>query len=100
MLSALLSIQLYAKMAQVVLYDNPSRFGTGTCWSPNVWKSEMHSVAVVFSLDTNVISLARLLLNFKGIDYRTEWLHGPDIEPTLASLYVRPTAEQTSTPKH
>ncbi|KAI5456499.1 hypothetical protein BGZ63DRAFT_475764 [Mariannaea sp. PMI_226] len=58
-------------MAEVTLYDNPSRFGTGTCWSPNVWKT-------------------RLLLNFKDIDYRTEWLHGPDIEPTLASLGIPP----------
>lgn len=32
--------QLVENMAQVILYDNPSRFGTGTCWSPNVWKSE------------------------------------------------------------
>ncbi|KAL7801847.1 hypothetical protein V8C43DRAFT_301814 [Trichoderma afarasin] len=56
-------------MAQVILYDNPSRFGAGTCWSPNVWKT-------------------RLLLNFKKIDYKTEWLHGPDIAPTLRSFGI------------
>ncbi|KAL7944093.1 hypothetical protein V8C42DRAFT_358770 [Trichoderma barbatum] len=54
-------------MEQLILYDNPSRFGTGTTWSPNVWKT-------------------RLLLNFKGIDYKTEWVHGPDIAPTFQSF--------------
>ena len=29
---------------------------------------------------------ARLLLNFKGVEYKTEWLHGPDIAPTFKSL--------------
>ncbi|OAQ59578.2 glutathione s-transferase protein [Pochonia chlamydosporia 170] len=58
-------------MEEVTLYDNPSRFGAGTCWSPNVWKT-------------------RLLLNFKGINYKTEWLHGAEIEPTLSSFGIPP----------
>ena len=29
---------------------------------------------------------ARMLLNFKGIDYKTEWVDGPDIGPTCESL--------------
>ncbi|KAL7930689.1 hypothetical protein V8C35DRAFT_132466 [Trichoderma chlorosporum] len=57
--------------ANVILFDNPSRFGTGTCWSPNVWK-------------------VRLLLNFKNINYETQWVHGPDIKPTLEKLGLRP----------
>ena len=25
--------------APIILYDNPSRLGKGTCWTLNVWKS-------------------------------------------------------------
>ncbi|KAF4963831.1 hypothetical protein FSARC_8191 [Fusarium sarcochroum] len=48
---------------QYVLFDLPSRDPLGS-WSLNPWKS-------------------RFLLNFKGIDYKTEWLEYPDIKPTL-----------------
>ncbi|KAK4040970.1 hypothetical protein C8A01DRAFT_35026 [Parachaetomium inaequale] len=47
---------------QIVLFDIPSK--QGTCWSLNPWKT-------------------RLLLNYKGLDYRTEWLEYPNIRPTL-----------------
>ncbi|KAJ5082396.1 hypothetical protein N7532_011439 [Penicillium argentinense] len=49
--------------SQYVLYDLPSRPPCST-WTPNPWKT-------------------RLLFNFKGIDYRTEWLEYPDIKPEL-----------------
>jgi len=29
---------------------------------------------------------ARISLNFKGIDYETQWLEYPDVAPTLKSL--------------
>ncbi|KAF4494680.1 glutathione S-transferase [Fusarium agapanthi] len=48
---------------QYVLFDLPSRDPVGA-WSLNPWKT-------------------RFLLNFKGIDYKTEWLEYPDIKPTL-----------------
>ncbi|KAK6213873.1 hypothetical protein QIS74_09875 [Colletotrichum tabaci] len=48
---------------QLILFDIPDR--NGTCWSLNPWKT-------------------RLALNYKGINYKTEWLEYPDIEPRLA----------------
>ncbi|KAH6633921.1 hypothetical protein B0J18DRAFT_414743 [Chaetomium sp. MPI-SDFR-AT-0129] len=48
---------------QIVLFDIPSR-EPRTCWSLNPWKT-------------------RILLNYKGLDYRTEWLEYPDIRPRL-----------------
>jgi hypothetical protein len=30
--------------------------------------------------------LARLILNYKGIEYDTEWVEYPDVEPRLRSL--------------
>ncbi|GJC88881.1 glutathione S-transferase-like protein ustS [Colletotrichum liriopes] len=47
---------------QLTLFDIPDR--NSTCWSLNPWK-------------------IRLALNHKGIDYKTEWLEYPDIEPRL-----------------
>ncbi|KAH0489441.1 hypothetical protein TgHK011_009870 [Trichoderma gracile] len=48
---------------QITLFDLPSKEPNGT-WSLNPWKT-------------------RLLLNYKGLDYKTEWLHYPDIAPRL-----------------
>lgn len=48
---------------QIVLFDLPSR-PPRAAWSLNPWKT-------------------RFLLNFKGLDYKTEWLEYPDIKPTL-----------------
>lgn len=46
---------------QIVLLDLPSR-SPCKCWSLNPWK-------------------IRLLLNYKGVDYKTEWTEYPDIGP-------------------
>ena len=35
---------------------------------------------------------ARLVLNFKGLDYKTTWVEAPDIAPTLQSLGLEPNA--------
>ncbi|KAJ4146500.1 hypothetical protein NW754_001965 [Fusarium falciforme] len=48
---------------QTVLFDLPSK-SPRAAWSLNPWKT-------------------RFLLNFKGIDYKTEWLEYPNIKPTL-----------------
>ncbi|KAK3299839.1 uncharacterized protein B0H64DRAFT_447791 [Chaetomium fimeti] len=47
---------------QIVLFDIPSR--ERSCWSLNPWKT-------------------RMLLNYKGLDYRTEWLEYPEVKPAL-----------------
>ncbi|PLB47497.1 putative glutathione S-transferase [Aspergillus steynii IBT 23096] len=61
---------------QIVLFDLPSKDPLVT-WTPNPWKT-------------------RLVLNFKGLDYRTEWVEYPDIKPTLES-HVSPDAGGTYT---
>ncbi|KAG9011063.1 hypothetical protein FRB94_008954 [Tulasnella sp. JGI-2019a] len=52
----------------IVLYDIPGKTGS-RAWSPNVWK-------------------ARLVLNYKGIPYRTEWVSFPDIETTFKDIGI------------
>ena len=41
-------------------------------------------------------SLARLLLNLKGIPYKTEWIEYPDLAPTLKSFGIPPNPEGTA----
>ncbi|KAK3985071.1 hypothetical protein QBC44DRAFT_335751 [Cladorrhinum sp. PSN332] len=48
---------------QIVLFDIPSKPPLAA-WSLNPWKT-------------------RLILHYKGLDYRTEWLEYPDIAPRL-----------------
>ncbi|GAB1309911.1 GST N-terminal domain-containing protein [Madurella fahalii] len=48
---------------QIVLFDIPSK-APRTAWSLNPWKT-------------------RMLLNYKGLDYTTEWLEYPEIKPRL-----------------
>ncbi|PRP88895.1 hypothetical protein PROFUN_00363 [Planoprotostelium fungivorum] len=54
---------------QITLYDLPNKNPDVGCWSPNTWK-------------------ARAALNFKGLDYKTEWISYPDITPKLTSFGV------------
>ncbi|KAJ4362760.1 hypothetical protein N0V95_001251 [Ascochyta clinopodiicola] len=58
--------------SQTILYDLPSR--QGTAWSLNPWKT-------------------RLVLNYKGVDYQTEWVEFPDVEPKMKSLGLPPTSK-------
>jgi len=51
---------------QIVFFDLASKPPNST-WSFNPWKT-------------------RLLLNYKGLDYRTEWLEFPAIKPRLENL--------------
>ncbi|KAK4503951.1 hypothetical protein PRZ48_004866 [Zasmidium cellare] len=55
---------------EVVLFDLPSR-GKPACWSLNPWK-------------------ARLVLNYKSIPYRTQWVEYPDLKPTFQSFGIPP----------
>ena len=40
-------------------------------------------------------ALARLVLNLKGIPYKTEWLEYPELAPTFKSFGIPPNAEGT-----
>ncbi|KAK0112609.1 hypothetical protein ONS95_014352 [Cadophora gregata] len=51
-------------MSQLTLFDLP-RKGRCSSWSYNPWKT-------------------RLALNFKGLDYKTEWVEYPDIQARLS----------------
>lgn len=51
----------------LVLFDLPSK-DRCHCWSLNPWKT-------------------RLLFNYKGLDYTTEWVEYPDIKSTFEKQY-------------
>lgn len=55
-------------MAKVTLYDLPSRDPCST-WSMNPWKT-------------------RLLLNYKKIEYNTEWVEYPNVAPKVKEWSV------------
>ncbi|KAK1749867.1 hypothetical protein QBC47DRAFT_395161 [Echria macrotheca] len=54
---------------EIILFDLTSK-DTPECWSLNPWKT-------------------RLLLNYKGVPYKTEWLNYPEVGPRLAG-HVKP----------
>ncbi|TVY83084.1 Glutathione S-transferase-like protein [Lachnellula suecica] len=62
-------------MSKLILYDLPSK-GRCTCWSLNPWK-------------------IRMALNFKGLDYQTDWIEYPDIVNRL-SPHVPPNPPDDS----
>lgn len=82
-------------MSEIILYDIPSR-DPRRSWSPNPWKSSLHTHSDSMSESTDQCSAARLVLNLKGIPYKTEWLEYPDIAPTFKSFGITPN-EQPST---
>ncbi|KAL8713147.1 MAG: hypothetical protein Q9220_002668, partial [cf. Caloplaca sp. 1 TL-2023] len=51
----------------------------------------MKSEIILFDIP----SKARLVLNYKDIPYRTQWIEYPDIAPHLESLGIPPNAEGT-----
>ncbi|RYN35847.1 hypothetical protein AA0112_g4820 [Alternaria arborescens] len=55
--------------SKVILFDLPSR--DGAAWSLNPWKT-------------------RMVLNYKKIDYTTEWVEYPDLAPKFKSLGIPP----------
>ncbi|RGP76908.1 hypothetical protein FLONG3_4991 [Fusarium longipes] len=56
----------------ITLFDIPTK-PPQVCWSMNIWRT-------------------RLLLNFKGLDYKTEWLEYPQIKERL-SQHVSPNEQ-------
>ncbi|KIY47738.1 hypothetical protein FISHEDRAFT_65988 [Fistulina hepatica ATCC 64428] len=56
----------------ITLYDVPSPSSTPQTWLPNIWR-------------------VRLVLNFKRLRYRTEWVEFPDIEQKLTSIGAPPS---------
>ncbi|KAL1855757.1 hypothetical protein VTK73DRAFT_8480 [Phialemonium thermophilum] len=57
----------------ITLFDIPTK-APRKCWSLNPWKT-------------------RLLFNYKGLDYKVEWLEYPDIQPRLEP-HLPPHPEQ------
>ncbi|KAL6694809.1 hypothetical protein J3F84DRAFT_375208 [Trichoderma pleuroticola] len=57
---------------ELVLFDLPSKKEAGNRgWSGNTWKT-------------------RIVLNYKNIPYKTQWIEYPDIAPTFASYGIPP----------
>lgn len=70
------AIKMSDKQEQIVLYDLASK-PPQKCWSLNPWKS-MFCSSVRGSVWS---SIARFLLNYKGLDYRTEWVRRAHPKP-------------------
>ena len=86
-------------MSEVILYDIPSK-DPRRCWSLNPWKGALYTVSLIASRiqkNTDPCGIARLMLNLKGIPYKTEWLEYPDIAPTLESFGLPPNEPPTTT---
>lgn len=58
----------------ITLFDLPAK--DGVAWSLNPWKT-------------------RMLLNFKGLPYTTEWVEYPDVEPRLKAIGLAPNEQST-----
>jgi glutathione S-transferase len=59
---------------KVILYDIPAKDQGGDCWSLNTWRP-------------------RMVFNYMGIDYETEWVEYPDIAPKLKSFGIPPGSD-------
>ena len=69
-------------MPLYILYDIPGTATKHQSWSPNVWKSRC--VAVITTQTHDSMSswddtCDRIVLNYKGIPHKTEWVEFPDI---------------------
>lgn len=58
----------------ITLYDIPYKV-PGKAWSPNTFKT-------------------RIALNFKGLEFNTEWLEYPDIEAAMKKIGAKPTMKK------
>jgi hypothetical protein len=83
-------------MSSVTLYDIPGRDNRGG-WSLNPWKSKVGFYPELHC--THSKKTARLALNFKGIEYDTEWLEYPNIAPVLKAKYVTPGVSVSRFPR-
>lgn len=83
---------------EVILYDIPSK-DPRRSWSLNPWKSSSQTMLLIpvkSPKDTDQCWIARLILNLKGIPYKTEWLEYPDIAPTLKPFGIPPSEPPAS----
>jgi hypothetical protein len=79
-------------MSQIILYDLSSKGGNAS-WSINPLKCMFRALYGIpptqweIQSQTSANNLpARLVLNFKGLDYSTTWVEYSDIAQTLKSL--------------
>jgi len=72
----------YSKMQPIVLYDLKRNAAKEEdyAWSPNTWR-------------------ARIVLNMKGLPYKTEWLNFTEVAPTNTKLGVSPNPEGSMLPQ-
>ncbi|KAF2233519.1 putative glutathione S-transferase [Viridothelium virens] len=63
-------------MPEITLFDLSSK-PKNFCWSYNPWKT-------------------RLQLNYKGINYKTEWLEYPEVAPKFKSLGLEPNPQDVN----
>jgi hypothetical protein len=69
---------------QTVLYDIPNQLGVA--WNPNPWKSKSYP-----SLSGAMLTVsARMILNYKNVDYKTEWVEYPDLAPKFKAFDIPP----------
>jgi hypothetical protein len=75
-------------MSTIILYDLASRDPLHA-WSLNPWKS-MQRICCMKLLSTVLRRpAARLVLNYKNVEYITLWTEYPEIAPTFKNVYVR-----------
>ncbi|EIM81633.1 uncharacterized protein STEHIDRAFT_161804 [Stereum hirsutum FP-91666 SS1] len=65
----------------ITLYDIPGKAAKDFAWSPNTWK-------------------ARLVLNIKGLPYKTAWVEYPDIAPVAKKIGASHTSVSASGPHY
>ena len=65
------------------LFDIPTK-APRVCWSMNTWRSE----SALSISDERILKQdeARLLLNYKGLDYKTEWVSQSHVVRRLSHL--------------
>lgn len=71
-------------MSKAILFDLPTK-APRKAWSLNPWKCTA-TLSCTAKLNADY-PLARLVLNYKGIDYETEWTAYPDIAPKFKAAY-------------
>ena len=69
----------------IILYDLPSQKPLAA-WSLNPWKSTHHLSDPAFIRADQ--TAARLLLNYKGLNYKTAWTEYPDLQKVIGPQCV------------
>lgn len=61
-----------------ILYDIPGIATKHQAWSPNVWKTRYVTTMTIIT-QTYDVTCKRIVLNYKAIPHKTEWVEFPDI---------------------